>query len=178
MQRTVGERVDIRFTKWDGGRHWEYAARYAGHDAHGRWLWMPAGTPLARPGRSEVAEHDAVMCVPRESGHVLTTHAAPHGVRHYVDITTPPLWSRIGGILTVSMVDLDLDVVERRDGSSYLDDEDEFADHQLEMAYPPELVVHAEAEAQRLMAAVVAQEEPFAADAESWLARGRELPGV
>ena len=110
-----------------------------------------------------------MVCVPRQSGHVLTTNADPHKVRHYVDITTVPLWSRVDGVATVSMVDLDLDVVERRNGRIYVDDEDEFA-------YPPELVTSAEAEARRMLVLVETQAEPFATVAEAWLDRPTARP--
>lgn len=36
------------------------------------------------------------------------------------------------------MVDLDLDVVRRFDGSAEILDEDEFAEHQVRYGYPPE----------------------------------------
>ena len=36
------------------------------------------------------------------------------------------------------MVDLDLDVIRMRDGRIILDDEDEFEEHQVRYAYPPD----------------------------------------
>ena len=33
-----GDRVDVRFTKWGGGRHWEFALAYLGSDEHARTL--------------------------------------------------------------------------------------------------------------------------------------------
>jgi uncharacterized protein len=42
------------------------------------------------------------------------------------------------------MVDLDLDVVRRFDGSAEILDEDEFAEHQARYGYPPEVTGHAE----------------------------------
>ena len=38
------------------------------------------------------------------------------------------------------MVDLDLDVVVTREGHLYVDDEDEFAEHQVALGYPPEVI--------------------------------------
>lgn len=173
-----GEPVAIRFSKWDGGPHWRYDGSYLGRDEHGHWVAVPVGAPITRPGRSFDNEHHSVVCVPRQSGHVLTTNADPHKVRHYVDITTVPLWSRVDGVATVSMVDLDLDVVERRNGRIYVDDEDEFADHQVEFAYPPELVTSAEAEARRMLVLVETQAEPFATVAEAWLHRPTAGPAA
>jgi len=48
------------------------------------------------------------------------------------------------------MVDLDLDVVLTREGHLFVDDEDEFAAHQVELGYPPEVVALAEGVARRL----------------------------
>lgn len=167
----VGEPVAVRFSKWDGSPHWQYDGTYLGADEHGRWVHVPVGARLAKPSLAFDNEHDTVMCFPLESAHALTTNAAPHKIRHYVDISTVPLWSRVDGVATVSLVDLDLDVVERRTGTIYVDDEDEFADHQVDLAYPPELVALAEAEMRRMLALVEAQDEPFASVAERWLER-------
>lgn len=171
------EPVAIRFSKWDGSPHWAYDGSYLGSDEHGAWLWVPEGAPLVRPGRSMTSPHDGVLCIPPRHGHVLTTNAAPHEIRHYVDITTVPVWHRDGaGLATVSMVDLDLDVVERRDGHTYVDDEDEFADHQAAMGYPPELVTAAQGECDRVLTLVETAAEPYATVAEQWLGRGAVSP--
>lgn len=42
------------------------------------------------------------------------------------------------------MVDLDLDVILTREGHLFLDDEDEFEQHQVELGYPPDVVALAE----------------------------------
>jgi uncharacterized protein len=34
---TEGEPIDARFTKWGGGRHWEFSLRCVGVDEHGVW---------------------------------------------------------------------------------------------------------------------------------------------
>ena len=57
-----------------------------------------------------------------------------------------PVWD--GGLVTA--VDLDLDVIRRFDGTWYVDDEDEFAEHQVSYGYPPELVASREAECARV----------------------------
>ena len=44
----------------------------------------------------------------------------------------------------MTAVDLDLDVVRRTDGTVYVDDEDEFAEHRVSFGYPPEVVELAE----------------------------------
>jgi protein associated with RNAse G/E len=64
----------------------------------------------------------------------------------YVDITTPPVWH--GDLVTA--VDLDLDVIRRFDGTWFVDDEDEFAEHQVSYGYPADVVAAAEAECARV----------------------------
>jgi protein associated with RNAse G/E len=72
------------------------------------------------------------------------------------------------------MIDLDLDVVRlRRDGRVFVDDEDEFAEHQVRYGYPPEVVNKAEQAAASLLAAVSAGLEPFGTAAERWLDKVR-----
>jgi protein associated with RNAse G/E len=89
-------------------------------------------------------------------------------MQDYVDVATPAAWS--DG--EVSAVDLDLDVVLPHGGPPYVDDEDEFADHQVRYGYPPDLVTAARAACTAVLAAVTAARAPFdAATAQRWLER-------
>lgn len=84
----------------------------------------------------------------------------------YVDIVSGTERSETA----VTTVDLDLDVIRRRDGTIELLDVDEFELHQVELAYPSELIDHAERAAQRVLAAVRGGEEPFAGSAaKGWM---------
>ena len=72
----------------------------------------------------------------------------------------------------VTMVDLDLDVIRRRDGTVELLDQDEFEAHQIDLSYPDHLIDHAERVAAQVLTSVRAGDEPFAgAAAEQWLTR-------
>ncbi len=71
------------------------------------------------------------------------------------------------------MVDLDLDVVLTREGHLFVDDEDEFAEHQVELGYPAEVVALAERWRDLVLAAVAAGDEPFATVGHEWLRGGR-----
>ena len=77
---------------------------------------------------------DNVLLVPRGRGMtaMFYTEHPEQAFELYVDITTPPVWD--GDHVTA--VDLDLDVIRRFDGSWYVDDEDEFAEHQVGYGYP------------------------------------------
>jgi uncharacterized protein len=71
------------------------------------------------------------------------------------------------------MVDLDLDVIRRRDGRLLLDDQDEFAEHQVRYGYPAEVIRQAEQAAAWLLAAVGANAEPFGLAYQAWLDKVR-----
>jgi protein associated with RNAse G/E len=60
----------------------------------------------------------------------------------------------------VTMIDLDLDVIKRRDGTVFIDDEDEFAEHQVKYAYPADVIATARQTCDWLVQAV-STEEPF-----------------
>lgn len=126
-------RARMVFTKWGGIPHWEYDALHLGEDEHGTWLGLPAGTLVGRPRARFLTDVDQVVLVP-ESGFVATFFApggrAPCDL--YVDITTVPSTAVPGtGGLSVSAVDLDLDVLRGWTGRVWIDDEDEFVEHRV-----------------------------------------------
>ena len=165
-------RVECR--KWPDSPHWEFDAVRLGQDAHGTWVGITEGTLLASPSRAFHAVADHVTLVPHDAWWLATFYGEdvrrPFDV--YVDIATPATWHDAH---LVRAVDLDLDVIRGTTGRVWVDDEDEFADHQVEFAYPPELVTSAEAEARRVLVLVETQAEPFATVAEGWL--DRPIPG-
>lgn len=155
---TPGEAVRVVTTKWGDRPHWEFAGRYLGADDHGDWVGFPAGSRFARPGAEFVSPVDQVTVLPRNgAGWVATFHAPGGSVRVYVDITTPPVWEGV----VVSLVDLDLDVIERLDGTVVVDDEDEFAEHRVAFGYPADLVTSAQLACDRVRAEVAARRPPY-----------------
>ena len=56
--------------------------------------------------------------------------------------------------------DANLDVIKKRDGTIFIDDEDEFAEHQVKYGYPADVIETARATCDWLVTAV-ADEEPF-----------------
>ena len=90
------------------------------------------------------------------------------GIELYVDVTTPPQWPSDGH---VTMVDLDLDVFRRRDGTVVVDDEDEFLEHQIAFGYPQDVVATAQATTEYLLEAVTSRREPFGSAGEAWMER-------
>ena len=176
MTPSPGDRVRIEMTKWGDRPHWEFDGVLLGSDEHGDWIGIPAGSHMARPGLELRSEWDQAGLVPAdgpdaERAWLATFHAEGNPVRTYVDITTPPRWD--GAV--VRAVDLDLDIVRTTDErGTYVDDEDEFAEHQQLYGYPPELVELAERSRDRVHRAVLREQPPFDGTAESWLARVAE----
>ena len=161
-----GDAVDVRFTKWGGARHWEYPLTYLGQDRHGHWGGAGVGTRLWRPGAQFDSKHDWVLLIPYEAAWAASFYDSPEQpVAVYVDMTTPPVWSGT----RVTMVDLDLDVILGRDGSLFVDDEDEFAAHQVKLGYPPAIVDMARCAADEVFAAIADCAEPFGQVGTAWL---------
>jgi len=164
----VGDAVRVVTTKWGDRPHWEFAGRYLGADGHGDWIGFPAGSHFARPGADYVSPVDQVTVLPVDgSGWVATFHAVGGPVRVYVDVTSPPVWDGAD----VCVVDLDLDVIERPDGTVLVDDEDEFAEHRVAFGYPPEVVERAQRTCDRVRAEVAAHHPPYDLETPArWLA--------
>ena len=155
-------------SKWGDRAHWEYDAVYLGSDEHGDWLGCPAETFYARPGLAFVATFSGVVLRPAGGAAHLAAFNDEHAqAAVYVDMTTPPVWD--GTVLRA--VDLDLDVVRRHDGTVYLDDEDEFAEHQVAYGYPADVVAMAERSAAEVLAAVRAETAPYDGSHLPWAER-------
>ena len=177
MTSRVGSPVHIRRTKWGGARHWEFSALSLGEDEHGWWGGVRTGDRLERPGHSIVASEDWVILISADQPWSAEFYPAPKHMQTYVDMTTPAVWTGEPDSRSVSMVDLDLDVIQLRDGTLFVDDEDEFADHQVSLSYPPEIVAMARRTADEVQAAISAGTEPFASHGDAWLQRWRDRCG-
>jgi len=164
--------VPVRFGKWGGRPHWEMDLRYLGADEFGHWLGSPSGLPMRRPGLESWAEAELAMLVPRRGDFVASFNGARVSDAIYVDITDRPVLDDAG----LRAVDLDLDVVLPHAGTLYVDDEDEFLEHQHEFGYPPEVVTAARASCDAVVAAIAAGEEPWATVGHAWAARAAVVP--
>ena len=168
----LGDPVRIEMEKWGGRPHWHIPGRWLGSDEHGDWIGIPAGTLMVRPGAEAVASHDQVGLVPppvrpdSERGWLAAFHAPGAETWVYVDMTTPPVWDGP----TLRAVDLDLDVIRMQNGWVLVDDEDEFAEHQVRYGYPAEVVAAAQASCDELVRAVNAGQPPYDGTHQRWLA--------
>jgi uncharacterized protein len=59
-------------------------------------------------------------------------------------------------------------VIRMRDGHVVVDDEDEFAEHQLAFGYPPEIVELAEVSRDRVHTAILDEDPPYDGSHEPW----------
>lgn len=170
----AGSAVRVVTRKWPDRSHWEYDGVLLGEDEHGVWVGAPVGTACSRPGASFVTDQAMLTLVPRTAPFTATFYA-PGGRAHcevYVDVTTVPWWADPGaGGLTVTAVDLDLDVVRGWTGRVWVDDEDEFADHRIRFGYPWDLVRLAATSCDTVRAAVEARLAPYDDTPRSWFAR-------
>lgn len=165
--------VRVVYRKYDGSLHWHMELGRLGADEYGTWLGAPAGSQCQRGSEEPVTfSHAYVLLIPWSGGWTMTCNAEPCWTELYIDITTVPQW--VAGD-QVEMVDLDLDVVRGFDGSAQVLDEDEFAEHQVQYGYPPEVTGHAERAAAAMLAAVTSGTEPFAQVCRNWLAM---VPGA
>ncbi|MCX4862624.1 MULTISPECIES: DUF402 domain-containing protein [Streptomyces] len=165
----AGVLVSVR--KYDGSLHWHHSTVRLGEDEHGVWLGAPVGTVYSKGTEGPVytTREARVMLIPRDAWWTGLFQAAPARLDAYCDVTTPSRWLHPG---EVTMVDLDLDVCRTRDGGTvFVDDEDEFADHQVRYAYAPDVIARATTTAERLRVALTEDAEPFGRCRRSWLAR-------
>jgi len=164
------EDIKVVYRKYGGTLHWNHPGTVLGEDEHGVWVAVPTGTLTRKgdEGPSHTWPTDSVILFPRSAWWTATFNSPPSRVEVYIDITTVPEWHDT----EVTMIDLDLDVIRMRDGRLYIDDEDEFAEHQLTLGYPPEIIVKAEETAQWLLQAVDRGLAPFAGTHTRWLTPG------
>ncbi|GGN66171.1 hypothetical protein GCM10010112_28300 [Actinoplanes lobatus] len=159
--------IRMRFTKWGGRLHWFYPLEPLGEDRHGRWFGARAGTPVQRGDEPPVVQgHDVVTLIPATGCWIGSFNPDHVELSAYIDVTTRP--EIIDGV--IHAVDLDLDVIRRRDGSVAVLDEDEFADHQVRYGYPAPVVAQARATTDDLVGLLTTAVQPFETEARRRLA--------
>ncbi|WP_328794360.1 DUF402 domain-containing protein [Herbidospora solisilvae] len=156
----------IVYRKYDESLHWNFPGVLLGEDEHGVWTGHRKGI-VGRKGHEPKFVYDFpfVMLFPRNAWWTASFNAYPHQTEVYVDVTTVPVVSDVD----ITMIDLDLDVIRKTDGRIFLDDADEFQEHQVRFGYPPDVVEQAERAAEWLMDAVTERREPFGRVHRGWL---------
>lgn len=161
--------VYIDRRKWDERQHYHFDAVRLGADEHGVWLGVGQGAPFDGPhGRQVYPASFVVLAAPERwwlaSWWDLRVEALNFSV--YVDIATPCDWITPNHVRTI---DLDLDVIQHRDGRIYVDDEDEFEAHRVEYAYPDDIVKNARAACDEVLGLMRMGAEPFGSVGPGWL---------
>ena len=155
----------LAFTKWDGRAHWYFDIDELGADEHGRWFHVPPGRILRRGTERSIESVGFAVLVPDKSWWLAAFNQPGEKVEVYVDLATEAIYDGD----TVRVIDLDLDVVRLPTGVTYIDDEDEFIDHQVAFGYPPDVIQTVRTTADRLLSLVEERTEPFGEVAERWL---------
>jgi protein associated with RNAse G/E len=166
----MARRIHVDFRKWPDTRHWQFEMDALGEDEHGLWLWRGPGW-IAQRGREApiVSRHTAVKLLRRDWWTAIWNDEGPITV--YVDVIAPGTWD--GDRFT--MIDLDLDVVQRGNGAIEVHDEDEFEEHRRVLGYPEHLVDGARDATAEVVGMLERGAEPFASAAHAWLDRARRL---
>ncbi|UYQ76311.1 YgaC family protein [Glutamicibacter sp. JL.03c] len=175
---SVGALVVARAWKYNGLPHWVVPGFYLGSDQYGHWLHQPAGSLVARPGAAHLARTNALCLIPLEGSWVATLYADPaDDFDVYIDLSLGVGWRPLQqGGWEVNSVDLDLDVIRSRSRGTFLDDEDEFAEHGVSMGYPEELKAEIRAASDTLLDAVHRDEPPFNhSHRQHWLDQANQL---
>jgi predicted RNA-binding protein associated with RNAse of E/G family len=158
----------LQFFKYPDALHWRHEGHWLGEDEFGAWIGCRKGDVAQRgiePAR-RISGHQ-VHLVPRDDWWVLTYAPYHPKATHWIDISTPATFEE-GRVTTI---DLDLDVVRTPEGLVLIDDEDEFAEHQVSLGYPPELIENAERATSEMYEALAEMREPMDAVARGWLDR-------
>ncbi len=173
----AGDLVVARNRKFNGAAHWVVPGRYLGEDQHGWWIFQGSSEFISRPGAALYTASDAVLLVPRSGDYVATffDEQHPDGTEIYVDLAVDPGWNPIQShVFEFHLIDMDLDVVRSRERGVYIDDEDEFADHQVAMRYPLEVIAQIRSECDRIFTAVAAGQAPFDGTDTQWFKKSYE----
>jgi uncharacterized protein len=177
-----GTPIRVAMTKWGDRPHWQFDGVFLGADEHGEWLGFPAGTHHHRPGREFRSKVACVTLVAPDAWYLPTLQAPGIWCDVYIDVATPATWD--GTVLRA--IDLDLDVVRLTDplpeearaeaeadgrapGETFIDDEDEFLEHQATLGYPAEVVGAARFTADELLPLVRDRVAPYDDTAARWL---------
>jgi protein associated with RNAse G/E len=132
---------------------------YLGEDHHGTWLGAPMGTVIQRGEEPPMSWHRPfVQLILPEKPWIPIWNVDPDKTAIYVDITTVPTMPAPD---RVEAIDLDLDVVQLIDGTIQVLDEDEFAEHRHQLAYPDWLVDQARTSTASVALAIEAKTPPF-----------------
>lgn len=163
--------VHVDFRKWMTRLHWQFDMYWLDEDEWGTWLWTPPGSTAKRgDDPAKTFNHlNLKLIAPGEWWTAIWNDSGRFDL--YIDTITPASWNGD----RVTMIDLDLDIMRRADGSVIIEDEDEFELHQDLYAYPQTVIEKARSVTDTLRDRIAAGEEPFAKVGQEMMARAQAL---
>ena len=168
--------VAVEWFKWPENPYRRMPMTRLGRDDQGTWLFAPKGTTtwFATSGTASLPVNFITLVPAGDQWWLCTWMSSNPDVDtdFYVDIVHPPLWTSES---RVEVIDLDLDVIRYRDGRVVLDDEDEFKEHSISLAYPPDVIASARGSGQQVLDFVTKATPPFAAPPDRWLEAAASL---
>jgi protein associated with RNAse G/E len=163
--------VSVHSTKYDGSLHYRYNTTLVHEEANALMLYMQPGTPIESYRGSMIAEYHNLQIYwsdRRYNLHV-SWYAEWRPLNHYVNVATPAVWN--DG--TLNFIDLDLDVIWRSStGEVILDDEDEFALHQVHFGYPSHLIEQSLRSSLEVRQLIAQRSYPFDGSLHAWRPNG------
>ena len=168
----------LQWRKWDGAEHWRHELEPLGEDETGRWFGQREGSLSVKPDAEHAVRADNVWNIVPGRGWTARffriveqggwqTGSAVGTVGVYADIGTDVRIERD----RVTGIDLDLDVI-RLGERLWLDDEDEFAQHRVQLGYPDAVADAAARDGRDVLAMVGDGIPPFdEGRGAEWLAR-------
>ena len=159
--------VLVHSTKYDGSLHYRYATTLVREDANLLMLYMAPGTSVESYRGGGIAEqhHLQLYWSDRPYNLHVSWYADWRSRMHYVNIATPAVWSAD----RLSFIDLDLDVIWRSGTDEViLDDEDEFALHQVRYGYPSDLIERSRRASDEVRQLIAQRSYPFDGSLHAW----------
>ena len=154
-------------TKYDGSLHYRYPLTVVREDADLLMLYASPGTVCESYRGQLTAKYHSLELYWSDRFYNLTVmwHADWRPRMHYVNLATPSIWD--AG--TLRFIDLDLDVIWRAEsGEVILDDEEEFALHQVRFGYPSELIAQVQRAADDVRELIACSAYPFDGSLFAW----------
>ncbi|GAB4213838.1 MAG: hypothetical protein OHK0022_51480 [Roseiflexaceae bacterium] len=161
----------VHSTKYDGSLHYRYTSRVVREEPGVLILYSAPGTTYdSYRGQLLATRHSLEILWPDRFYNLHVSWRddwQPHN--HYINIATPATWN--DGV--ARFVDLDLDVIWRAaTGEIILDDEDEFALHQVRFGYPPDLIARCWQAADEVRDLIARRVAPFDGTQHHWRPHG------
>lgn len=163
--------VAVHSTKYDGSLHYRYDAALVHESAELLMIYVPPGTPIDCYRGQHVARYHSLglLWADRSYNLEVSWYADWRPRMHYVNVATPATWH--DG--TIRFIDLDLDVIWRAENDEViLDDEDEFALHQLRFGYPSDLIARCWQSSMDVRELIAQRTYPFDGSLNAWRPNG------